>query len=169
MSNETNINTVPGTEDNTDDTARDYQQYIDTINDLKRNTVSRDKYQQLEQENRQLLNTLASGGTIDITQTAPEKTEAELRKELYHSGPLSNLEYVKRSLALREKHLEETGEDDYVVPGRIDHARAQQIADIYQECVDASNGNPVLFTQELSSRMYETPAPVVSNNKSKRR
>lgn len=159
MANETNTNiTNPAAADGADAQIVDNQQYIDAIKNLQQNTVSRERYAKLEQENKQLLDTLVSGGTIPQQEPEQRKTAAEIRQEFYRSNKqFTNLDYVKMSLALREANLYETGEDDYYVPNVIDHDRAQQIADIYQECVDAADGSPYIFQQELDRRMVENP------------
>lgn len=141
----------------------DNQQYIDAIRELQQNSVSKDKYAKLEKENKQLLETLVNGGTIEAVNVEAPKSIEDLRKELYRSGPRTNLDYVKKSLELREKVMEETGVDNYFVPNVINYQRAQEIANIYQDCIDAANDDPEAFTRELQSRMFDNPIANIKN------
>lgn len=141
----------------------DNQQYIDAIRELQQNSVSKDKYAKLEKENKQLLDTLVNGGTIEAVNVEAPKSIEDLRKELYKSGPRTNLDYVKKSLELRERVMEETGVDNYFVPNVINHQRAQEIANIYQDCVDAANDDPEAFTRELQKRMFDSPIANIRN------
>ena len=170
MSNETNTNIMtPADVDGGDANTVDNQQYIDAIKNLQQNTVSRERYAKLEQENKQLLDTLVSGGTITRQEPEKRKTAAEIREEFYRSNKqFSNLDYVKLSLALREANLYETGEDDYYVPNVISRERAQEIADIYQEMVDVADGSPVIFQQELDRRMVENPMANIATTRRKK-
>lgn len=49
------------------------QQYIDAIRDLKANTVSKDRYNKLMEENKNLLNSLVNGESVAAA--APSQTE----------------------------------------------------------------------------------------------
>ena len=40
--------------------------YIQTIEQMRQNSVSKDKYDKLKEENKKLLNTLATGGQIQV-------------------------------------------------------------------------------------------------------
>lgn len=49
------------------------QQYIDAIRDLKANTVSKDRYNKLMEENKNLLNSLVNGESVAAA--APSQPE----------------------------------------------------------------------------------------------
>ena len=49
------------------------QQYIDAIRDLKANTVSKDRYNKLMEENKNLLNSLVNGESVAAA--APSQAE----------------------------------------------------------------------------------------------
>lgn len=136
----------------------EYQTYIDTINDLKANSVSKEKYDQLKNENKSLIDALKNGQQIQVE----EETQVdinELRKELFNTDkPLTNLEYVSKSLQLRNAILERDGVDIFMPNGKNykydsdDQDKADYVAQMFQECIDYANGDSQLFTQELMRR-----------------
>ena len=46
--------------------------YIETIAEMKKNTVSKAEYNKVLEENKQLLNAMANGETIDVAKPEPE-------------------------------------------------------------------------------------------------
>lgn len=157
------------------------QQPIDNIeqfnmekyNELKANTVSKDKYNKLEQSYKDLFNSYANGETYAAASPeAPKKSLDELRDELFRpKEELNNLQFVEKALELRERVIEETGEDCFVskghniTPTEQSYIAAQRVADIFQECIDYANGDSKVFTNELQRRMPDSP---LINNKFRR-
>lgn len=140
------------------------QMYIDAINDLKTNSVSRERYDKIVEENRNLLNSLVNGSPMTTVEAPVEKKPLDqLRKELFRpEKELNNLEYVTKALELRDRVLEETGEDCFVgkshivTPTAESYATAEKVANVYRECIEYANGDSSLFTQELMRRTRET-------------
>ena len=93
------------------------EQYIAAIEELKASTVSRDAYNKLRTENKQLLDALVSGQQLPQTQTEEKPSVEDLRNKLFATdgNDLSNLEYVKTALSLRNS-LIEAGERDPFLP-----------------------------------------------------
>lgn len=147
--------------------------YIDAINDLKRNSVSKDQYNKVLEENRNLLNSIVNGKEVATAEQPVEKKDInELRKELFYSKKnMSNLEYITKALELRDRVLEETGEDCFVgrgrdlVPTEEDYHTAQRVADIYRECIDYANGDSTVFTNELQRRTVDVGIPSIGRRK----
>jgi hypothetical protein len=132
------------------------EDYIKVINDLKANSVSKEQYLKMKDENKRLLDTIARGGTIE---TKPEAKESasDLRKALYGNDcdSLSNLEYWDKTLKLR-KIIIESGQPDpllpigtHVAPTDADVAAATKVAETVQKCIDLADGNSSVFTNEL--------------------
>ena len=148
------------------------QDYIQAINDLKSNTVSKEQYLQLKGENKKLLDALVSGGSIESPVQKSEVDINELRKELFtKDNQLSNLEFVEKSLELRDA-LMDAGEPDPFLPvgSRIsptpEEARiAENVAQVYRECIEYADGNSEVFTNELMRRTVD----VMPNVRSGRR
>lgn len=141
------------------------EQYIAAINELKANTVSKDAFLKLKQENKQLLDSLVTGQGIE--QNAPEtpkKTIDELKSHLQEEG-LSNLDYVATSLELRNRVLAEQGIDMYCPNGAKyvstydDQLAAQRVAEQFQEMVDLADGDSNVFDNEFQRRVKDIPLP----------
>jgi hypothetical protein len=133
--------------------------YVTAINELKNNTVSKEQYNKLKGENKKLLDALVSGNTIEQPVQKPKADINELRKKLFNKdGQLTNLEFIETSLELRDA-LMDAGEPDPFLPigSRVtptpDEARiAENVAEIYRECIDYADGDSEVFTNELMRR-----------------
>lgn len=140
------------------------EQYIAAIEELKANTVSRDSYNKLRNENKQLLDALVSGK--DIPQAPVEKPSvSDLRKKLFGGEDMSNLEYVETALALRNS-LIEAGERDPFLPygDKVDItaeqiANAEKVAAGLQEMVDFAEGDSGVFSAEYQRRVKDVAIP----------
>jgi hypothetical protein len=138
--------------------------YIAVIEEMKANSVKKELYQKLKDENTRLLNTLVSGGQLE----APvEKVDVnELRKELYGNGQaMSNLDYWTKTMKLREALMEEGKQDPFAPQGKNiaatdeDLAAAERVAQGIQHCIDVAEGDNLVFTNELQRIMIDT-API---------
>lgn len=140
------------------------EQYIAAIEELKASTVSRDSYNRLRAENKQLLDALVSGK--EIPQTTEEKPSIDdLRKKLFGEGDLSNLEYVETALSLRNS-LIEAGERDPFLPygDKVDITSEQidtanKVAAGLQEMVDFAEGDSGVFTAEYQRKVKDVMIP----------
>lgn len=132
--------------------------YIKVIDDLKQNTVRKEEYQKLLEENKKLLNAYVEySGPSNVEQEPQEKVDVtELRKKL--STDLTNLEYVSTALKLRTELMKQGQPDPFlpvghkVSPTANDYEKAEQVAQVFQECVEKANGNPTDFTIALKGR-----------------
>lgn len=131
--------------------------YLAVISELKANSVDREKYNKLKDENKRLLDTLVSGGQLDQEKTTPKESAADLRKTLYGSGcdGLSNLDYWDKTLKLRDMIMEEGNPDPFLPSGHnvvatdTDRAAAQKVADTVKHCIEVADGDSLVFTNEL--------------------
>ena len=144
------------TNESSQNNVNDSTDYINALKEMKQKSVSRDSYDKLKQENRQLLDALVEGRTIDV-QPVEKPDINKLREELYGRGcdKLTNLDYVDKTLKLR-RALIESGERDPFLPAgshvkltsqHFDQANAT--ADALQHCVDFADGDSSIFTAEL--------------------
>lgn len=139
------------------------EQYIQAIKDLKENSVSKDMYERMKKENQQLLDTLVQGGTIETPKEKPELNQ--LRKELFKSKDLTNLEFCQKALELRAAVIEDGGADPFLPNGKMyspdfnDVATANKVAEALQSCIDYADGDSQVFTMELQ-RIMKDSAPV---------
>lgn len=143
----------------------DIQKYIDTINEMKRNSVSREEYDKVRNENKQLLTTLVNGQAYEnASAEASTKTDVKtLRKELYGGDcNLSNLDYWQKTLELREAIIKGGGKDPFlpygskIAPTEEDVIKANNVAKVVGECIDYAQGDSAIFTNELQRRTVDT-------------
>lgn len=139
----------------------DSNHYIEAIKEMKANTVDKETYLKLKEENKQLLNSLVNGEEIKGQDAEQKESIEELRSKLFGTKrkDLNNLDFVENALKLRDA-LMEAGETDPFVPtgSKIqptdeDFAKAKKVADTLQECVDYAEGDPDVFTDELKRRI----------------
>lgn len=156
MSNENNI---PSTVEEMNN-----EQYIAAIEEMKANTVSRDAYNKLRNENKQLLDALVSGK--ELPQEPVKKPSVdELRKKLFSGEDMSNLEYVETALSLRNS-LIEAGERDPFLPygDKVDITNeqittAEKVAAGLQEMIDFAEGDSGVFSAEYQRRVKDVSIP----------
>lgn len=137
--------------------------YIATIKAMKENTVSKERYLKLQEDNKRLLNAYANGQQLENDIKVEKPDINKLREELYGKDcHLNNLEYIKKTLELRNAIMEEPdGKDPFVPWGKKvsptanDFDVANNVASVLQECVDYADGNNSIFTDELQRRIYK--------------
>ena len=151
-------NTVSGTESQIDTN----QDYISALNEMKKNTVSKEAYDKLRADNKKLLDTIVSGQSLEQTEVKEEVDVDALRKELFGKSrrDLSNLEYVDKALQLRKALMEKGEQDPFVMkagrtssPEAEDFKKAERVASVLQECVDIADGNDSVFDNEFQRRL----------------
>lgn len=151
------------------------KQYIDIIKDLKTNTVSKDRYNQLMEENKHLLQSLVNGEVV--TPVAPEVEKPPIKDLVseMRGRNMSDISFVEKALEFRDRVLEETGEDCFVskghniTPTQESYIAAQKTADIYRECLDYANGDNKVFINELQRRMIDNSLANINNKINNRR
>lgn len=141
--------------------------YVAAIKQLQDNTVSKDQYNKLRNENKKLLDALVRGETIESTTIKPKVDVDVLRYELFGDPDraYSSCEYVERALQLRDALLENGEPDPFLpissreAPTAEDLQRAELSAQVYRECLDYANGDAELFSNELMRRTIDTGMP----------
>ena len=128
--------------------------YIEQIEQLRANSVSKAEYDRLKAEHNRAMNALINGGQLE--QKPIEKRSAEeVRKELFGGEQLSNLRYAELALELRDAVIAEGGIDPFVPQGkkikatREDYESAEMVADGLRRCIEYADGNSEIFTSEL--------------------
>ena len=137
--------------DTTDNTA----EYIETINKLKANSVSKDEYLKLRNENKQLLDALASNQVVEVT-AEPKREITEVRKELFtnHSN-LSNRQICQDMMDLYDYELENRGvnifmpTDPQYIPTQDDITQVDNMVRGMKAALETANGNDLIFNQEI--------------------
>lgn len=155
MENEEKQTNVPSEEST--DNAMDY---IDALNQLKQNSVEREKYEALRAENKKLLDSIVNGQTIEQTVVESPKNIQEMRNSLFNEEN-SNLDYITKALDLRDALIERGEPDPFlpygkqIVPTEEDINAANRVAAVLKECVDYAEGDSAVFTNELQRRTLD--------------
>ena len=132
--------------------------YIQTIQELKENSVDRKIYDKLKGERDMLIKSLANGDTLEASKDVQVRSLADCKAD-FLTKTTSQCEYMEKVLALRDAAMREgqsdpfVAEGHYVKPTAYDYQRAQEIADIYRECLDYADGDDQIFMNEINRRI----------------
>ena len=140
--------------------------YIAAITQLRDNTVPKEKYAQLKEENSRLLKSLINGDTIEHTQAPTEPDVAQLRQELFAGeAQLTDLEYVSKVLALRDAIIENGDPDPFlpfghhIAPTAEDREAAERVARVLGDCVEQADGDSAFFTSLVTREIIDVKDP----------
>lgn len=136
--------------------------YIQAINDLKANSVSREQYMKVKDENSRLLDALVKGETIEQTKTEPVDVD-KLRREFFDVGQSQTyLQRMEKMLKIREELIAQGKPDPFVPEGKNivatdeDIALANRVAEGFQHCVDVAEGDNLVFINEFQRITADT-------------
>lgn len=137
--------------------------YIEAIKEIKQNSVDREAYNKLREENKRLLNSLVNGESVDVKKEEPVNID-ELRDKLFNKES-TNLEYISNALKLREELMKQGKPDPFlpagknIIPTEEDIKTANRVAKVLQECVDYADGDSNVFTNELQRVTVDSVLP----------
>lgn len=132
--------------------------YIQTIQELRETTIDRNVYNKLKDERDMLVKTLASGGSLTAVEVEQARSLAECRADFLKKSK-TQCEYMRKLLDLREAAIREGESDPFVAvghkvkPTQADYDRAQEVADIYEECLEYAAGDDKVLINEVYRRM----------------
>lgn len=136
-------------------------EYINQINNLRENTVSREEYERIKNDNRELAKALINGTGANIPGiTKPEEKPDldDLRKKLFTKKSKNDLEYFTNLLALRDGIMADGQPDPFLPINREfrataqDEADAERIATQIKEAIEYADGDPAVFSNDLRRR-----------------
>lgn len=137
--------------------------YISAIKEMKANSVEKAAYDKLKEENKQLLDALINGGQVTQELQKEPVDINSLRKKLFSGeAELSNLDYMKTALELREALLDQGSPDPFlpygqnIAPTDEDIRTADRVAEAIRSCIDYADGDSEIFTNELQRIMVDT-------------
>lgn len=141
--------------------------YIQALNELKQNSVNKDEYLKLKQENSRLVQELA---TNTYQPEQPKEVEPEvdiqaLRNKLFGDKPLSNLDYISTALELRKELIRRGEPDPFTAHGKNyvatsdDIEKAEHVAEVLQEWVDYADGDNDVFRDVYQRNVVDTLPP----------
>jgi len=136
------------------------------LKEARENSVPKSDYEKLLEENKKLVSEIINGGADagsgqqDAPKKDPDKAISELRNELYgpNCSELSNLEYWTKTLELRKAVIEKGEPDPFlpvgakISPDEDDVEKANNVADVVEQCIKEADGNSEVFTALLQSR-----------------
>lgn len=137
------------------------KEYINQINDLKEKTVSREEYERIKNDNKELAKALINGTGANIPGiTKPEEKPDldDLRKKLFTKKSKNDLEYFTNLLALRDGVMADGQPDPFLPINREfrataqDEADAERIATQIKEAIEYADGDPAVFSNDLRRR-----------------
>ena len=141
--------------------------YIDAIKSIKENSVSTEVYNQMKKERDELLNSIVTGTASFKPDEEPVEEPvdiAALREDIFN-GDNTNLQYVEKTLKLRNELIKRGERDPFlpwgknINPTTDDMDKADKVAAVLQDCVDIADGDSQIFTRELQRRTVETNIP----------
>lgn len=134
----------------------DEKSLAETIKDIKENTVPKEKYEALEQEMKDFVKSVVNGDGLKSTEPDTVRKVEDIRKELFNeNGSLTNLEFAKDMLDLRKQLMKEGKPDPFLPTGTNveitsdDIAKAKNLAECLEHCVEYADGDSETFTTEL--------------------
>lgn len=136
-------------------------EYINQINELKSKTVSREEYERIKNDNKELAKALINGTGANIPGiTIPEEKPDldDLRKKLFTKKSKNDLEYFTNLLALRDGVMADGQPDPFLPINREfrataqDEADAERIATQIKEAIEYADGDPAVFSNDLRRR-----------------
>ena len=133
--------------------------YLAAIKELKQNSVDRSIYDKVMADNKRLLDTVVNGLPASEEDVKPKADIDDLRRKIFSNEEQTNLEYITNVLNLRKALIERGEEDPFVPQGskynptQADYEKAGRVAQVLQEMVDASDGDPHVFLNEYQRRV----------------
>lgn len=138
------------------ETVNDSNDYIEAIKEMKQNSVSKEAYEKLKAENKQLLDSIINGTELPQSQREEPVDINKLRKDLFSTDTdMSNLEFVSNALKLRDELISRGEKDPFlpagekIIPTEEDIQTANRVASILRDCVEYADGDSAIFTTEL--------------------
>ena len=134
------------------------------LKETRENSVSKEEYEKVVAENKKLVSEIINGDGKAGNGQQPDPEEADigaLKEKLYgpKSSELSNLEYCKLTLELRDAVLKKEGYDPFlphganIKPTDFDAERANAVAETLAECIKDADGDDGVFTALLQSKI----------------
>lgn len=138
------------------------QDYISAIKEMKANSVPREDYLKLKNQNKELLQSLINGDTIEAPKKEDKPDILNLIKETFTKDcKLDNLPVWKNFLTIREQEVADGLPDPFLpighglVPTEQDKESANRVATIVKECIDYADGDSSIFNNELQRRTVD--------------
>ena len=139
------------------------QDYLAQIQEMKKNSVSREVYDKMRDENKRLLEAIVNGEQLEQKQaeTPKMRTPDEVYQDFVVSDkPRSDIERAKLWIEYRES-CKAAGEPEPYVSNRKKPSAAElesidNTQRVLEHCLEYSNGNEEIFSTELKRLLIDT-------------
>ena len=128
--------------------------YLEVIKKMKENMVLKSDYDEAIAENKKLAEQLIT--SPNLQEQPKEKVDIKkLQDQFSASTQMTNLEFVSSALKLRKALIEDGKPDPFLPVGRRisptedDIRKANKVAEAFEYCVEAAQGDPAIFNMEL--------------------
>lgn len=143
----------------------DNTDYIDAIKSLKENSVSKEKYDALEAEKKQLLEALVNGQDVNLPDEGEKLgSRLEYYKKYKENKFSSNLDFWDNFCKLRKATIEEYGADptvtgnfgltpegDRIEPAYGEAEAMEKEIGVIEQMIEEADGNPLVFDALMQS------------------
>ena len=131
---------------------------IETIQEMNEKYVPREMLNKVQSERDSLAQAFVNGSAMATADSVKTRSLAECKKAFMEPSK-SQCEYIEKLCDLRDAAIREEGNDPFVATGHkvkptsFDYQRAQEIADIYKECLEYAGGDDRIFMTEIYRRI----------------
>ena len=130
--------------------------------EFKKNFVSREQYEKEKERADGYLAAILNNREDDVVAKEGEViiNPEDIAKEMFvEDNKMTDLEYCENALALRKARLAAGDKDPFLPddPDDKDYEIAQNVADVFEDCIKGANGNNATFMALIQSRMKDTP------------
>ena len=132
---------------------------LNEVEELRKNSVSKEQYQKLVEKNKMLMKRIVEGGGQEEKANEPVDLQ-KIREEIFGDNveTLSNREFWEKVLTLRHERLKE-GVDIFLPKGsrtrytREDYESANKVDEIISQMLEDSKGDPRLFNSMFNDAL----------------
>lgn len=129
--------------------------------EFKKNFVSRDQYEAEKQRADGYLAAILNNREDEVAASEGENkvNPEEIAKKMFvEDNKMLDIEYAKNALALRKARMDAGDPDPFLPndPEDKDYEIAQNVAEVFEDCIKGADGNNATFMALLQSRIKET-------------
>ena len=131
--------------------------------EFRKKHVTREAYEAEKQRADSYLKAILDGREEEIAEREGKESEVDpisIAKELFTGdNSMTDIEYVTKALELRKACIESGRGDPFLPsdPEAKDFEIADQVAEVFEECVKLANGDNASFIGILQGRIKDTP------------
>jgi hypothetical protein len=135
--------------------------YVGMINELRANTVPKDKYDRLKVDYDKAMRSLINGDKVEVEAPKTPEEINKLREIFTTENNVFGVEYWTSALEVREADMAMGRPDPFKGFGKMyqpddaDDVWPERVADVISQCLEIANGDDLVFANTLASRLNE--------------